>query len=103
MQIGASRIRPFSYVTEVEAVLLKLSQREDGPFVVRLPRQPGRRESRYAHLFSGEVSGADEADGAEPLESIPASGSALSRLEQRVAHLEAELAALKQRMEELVG
>ena len=30
-----------------------LATREDGPFVVRLAREPGRRESRYAHLFSG--------------------------------------------------
>ena len=96
----ASRMSPFADVTEVEAVLQKLSEREDGPFVVRLPRQPGRRESRYAHLFSGEVDVADEAGPAEP---AVAAGSALSRLEQRVADLEAELAALKQRVNDMAG
>src|ERR1700749_2171248 len=51
----ASRMAPFTDVSEVEAALTRLSEREDGPFVTRLPREPGRREARYAHLFSGEV------------------------------------------------
>ena len=49
----ASRLCALKEVAEVEAVLDRLIQREDGPYVVRLPREPGRRESRYAHLFSG--------------------------------------------------
>ena len=44
-------------VTEVEAALDRLAAREDGPFVLRLAREPGKRESRYAHLFSGEPAG----------------------------------------------
>ncbi len=40
-------------MTQVDAVLAKLA--EQGPYVVKLPREPGKRESRYAHLFSGEV------------------------------------------------
>jgi len=52
----AARMAPFSDVSEVEAALTRLSERADGPFVVRLAREPGRRESRYAHLFSGPVS-----------------------------------------------
>jgi uncharacterized protein YceH (UPF0502 family) len=47
----ASRMAELREVSEVEAVLEKLSSREDGPFVVRLAREPGRRESRYAHLL----------------------------------------------------
>jgi len=42
-------------VNLVETALEQLSQRDDGPFVVRLAREPGRRDSRYAHLFSGPV------------------------------------------------
>src|SRR5437763_14856807 len=45
----------FSDVAQVEATLESLRTREDGPFVVQLPREPGRRDSRYAHLFSGAV------------------------------------------------
>src|SRR5580692_432172 len=51
----ASRMAPFSDVTEVETALNKLAQDPAGPRVVQLPREPGRRDSRYAHLFSGEV------------------------------------------------
>src|SRR6202012_363164 len=54
----ASRMAPFADVSEVEGGRTRLSEREDGPFVVRLAREPGRRDSRYAHLFSGEVAGA---------------------------------------------
>ncbi|MCM2288117.1 MAG: DUF480 domain-containing protein [Sulfuritalea sp.] len=88
-------------VTEVEAVLQQLAEREDGPFVVRLPREPGKRESRYAHLFSGEVSGEVE-QGSEhsgaPARAEPslATVERLTQLEQRIATLEAEVAALKQ-------
>ena len=56
----ASRMATIAEVGEVEAALNRLATREDGPFVVRLAREPGRRESRYAHLFSGSVEGAAE-------------------------------------------
>ena len=42
----------FSDMAEVESTLEQLANREDGPFVVRLAREPGKRESRYMHLFS---------------------------------------------------
>src|SRR6202044_1657703 len=58
----AARMASFSDVSEVEAALTRLSQREDGPFVTQLAREPGRRDSRWAHLFSGPVEGG----GAEP-------------------------------------
>ncbi|MDD5176372.1 MAG: DUF480 domain-containing protein [Sterolibacterium sp.] len=99
----ASRLCRFNDATEVEATLKQLAQREDGPFVVRLPREPGKREARYAHLFSGEVTGA-EAHGAavgcaDPGDKAETAGSRLSQLEQRVSDLETELAALKRLVE----
>ncbi len=45
-------------MAEVERTLEGLATREDGPMVVRLAREPGKRESRYMHLFSGEVADA---------------------------------------------
>src|SRR5687768_15110168 len=39
---------------EIDSALEDLATRPDGPFVKQLPREPGRRDSRYAHLFSGE-------------------------------------------------
>src|ERR1700739_3507287 len=58
----AARMAPVTDVSEIEAALTRLSNREDGPFVTRLAREPGRRDSRYAHLFSGEVAGGGAAD-----------------------------------------
>ena len=101
----ASRLCRFGDVTEVEAVLTQLVQREDGPFVVRLPREPGKRESRYAHLFSGEVTGDEEhataVGSADPDEKAHGGCGGLSQLEQRVADLEAEVAALKKLVDDL--
>lgn len=89
----ASRLCPLKDVTEVEAALVALTQREDGPFVVRLAREPGKRESRYAHLFSGEVAG-DDASAVH--EESSADTASIAQLEQRVARLEAEVAELKE-------
>ncbi|MFL6603386.1 MAG: YceH family protein [Steroidobacteraceae bacterium] len=63
LRTRASRMAPFAETSEVEAALSRLSQRQDGPFVVRLAREPNRRDSRWAHLFSGPV--ADAATGHE--------------------------------------
>jgi len=63
-------------------------ERSDGPFVARLPRHPGKREARYAHLFSGDVEALEagqELDGTAP---FPGSErERLERLERRVAEL----------------
>ena len=87
----ANRLCSLKDVAEVEAVLERLAQREDGPFVVRLPREPGKRESRYAHLFSGEVDVSAAAVGGgdhrDPMRN--------DSLEARVAQLEAEVAELR--------
>jgi uncharacterized protein YceH (UPF0502 family) len=98
----ASRMAPFSDVTEVETSLDNLAQDPAGPRVVRLPREPGRRDSRYAHLFSGEVHAVPDelgtsARAAEPsLERAPgALTERVSALEQQVRDLRAELAAVR--------
>ena len=100
-----SRLCRFGDVTEVEAVLNQLAQREDGPFVVRLPREPGRRESRYAHLFSGQVIGAEEperrTDAGDSGHRSDAAGTGAAELEARIAALEAEVEALRHRLDGL--
>ena len=101
----ASRLCRFSDVTEVEAVLSQLAQREDGPFVVRLQREPGKRESRYAHLFSGEVISAEKPGSrielADSGQESDAASDHLSKLEKRLADIEAEVAALRRRVDDL--
>jgi uncharacterized protein len=91
----AQRMHEFSDMNEVEDALEKLVSREDGPFVVRLAREPGRRESRFMHLFSGEVDIATAAPDAAP--------AASDDLYARVDALEGEVAELKQRLESLLA
>ncbi len=85
----ASRLARFTDVGEVEAVLESLAGRADGPFVVRLAREPGRRESRYAHLLGD----APVADAAAPRGSAPPVRA--QPLEERIARLEADVDELK--------
>ncbi|ASJ99847.1 YceH family protein [Citrobacter freundii] len=91
----ASRMYEFSDMAEVESILENLATREDGPYVIRLAREPGKRESRYMHLFCGEV---DEAIAAA--DQLPA---ASGDLQARVEMLETEVAELKQRLDSLLA
>lgn len=91
----AGRMFEFTDMAQVEATLEELAGREDGPFVVRLPREPGKRESRYMHLFSGEV----EAQMAQEQSASPVADD----LSVRVDALEAEVAELKQRLDSLLA
>lgn len=91
----ASRMAPFTDVTEVEAALQQLAKREDGPFVASLPREPGRRESRYAQLFTGAVA-ADTRDPGPTGARIEASPH--NSLEARVAELERTVQELRARL-----
>jgi len=82
-------------------VLERLRTRDDGPFVVRLPREAGRREARYMHLFSGEPAASDEP--ASPLQAVPppaepAGEDRLAALERAVADLQMEVAELKRKL-----
>ena len=97
-----NRLCEFSDVQETEQVLQHLMDREDGPFVVRLAREPGKRESRYMHLFSGDVfesldSGADRELSAEVEPS--SDGQQLQRLQALVESLQAKVAGLEERIE----
>lgn len=96
LRTRASRMHEFADMQEVEQTLEGLATREDGPYVVRLAREPGKRESRYMHLFSGEV---DTATLATEQESTVVSDS----LTARVDALEEEVAGLKQRLDALLA
>ena len=101
LRTRASRMAPFSEVGQVEAALESLRTREDGPFVVRLPREPGRRDSRYAHLFSGAVAvGAiEDAPQTVAVATVAAETPArLDRLEEQVRRLREELDDMKRRL-----
>lgn len=81
----SDRLHPFGELVDVEETLERLISRD---LVARLPRRPGQKEERYAQLLGGEVADAAEAETPRP---------ALARdpLEERVAALEEEVAALR--------
>jgi uncharacterized protein YceH (UPF0502 family) len=87
-----NRLCEFADAQEVETALRGLMTREDGPFIARLPRAPGARESRYAHLFSGAIESAAEPEAAL---AESATGDASGPLSQRVSALEEIVADLR--------
>jgi uncharacterized protein YceH (UPF0502 family) len=96
LRARTNRLCEFADADQVEATLRNLMAREDGPFIARLPRAAGARESRYAHLFSGIIESVEEPSAAEESTAGAASMSQrVSRLEELVAQLRVEIDALK--------
>jgi uncharacterized protein YceH (UPF0502 family) len=93
------RMHHFEDLDAVQMSLQKLMQREP-PLAVMLPRQPGTKESRYAHLLSGEI---DVAQMAAIHVASPSNSSGdderIARLEEQVAALQREVSDLKQLFE----
>jgi uncharacterized protein YceH (UPF0502 family) len=98
LRTHAARLAPLKDVSEVEAELEELMTRPDGPFVAKLPREPGRRESRYLQLFSGDVPAPAEVDATASAASLPGGARSLA---DRVAALEAEVSRLRSAIESL--
>lgn len=92
-----ARLYEFADLAQVENTLDALIAREPFALVARLPRRPGQKEVRFAHLLSGEPA----ADVAEPV--APAGSPEPSRvevLEQSIDALRAEVAELRARFDE---
>jgi uncharacterized protein YceH (UPF0502 family) len=103
LRAATERLHRFADTSSVEAFLDELAQRPEangGPLVTLLPRRPGEREARWAHLLSGPVQPAAERHPALP-PSPPASGveARLAALEGEVAALRSEIAALRERQD----
>ncbi len=106
----AARMASFADSEEVEQALEALAQRQGGPLVRREPREPGRREARYTHLF-GDPAAEPVTTVQDPLAPAPSAAGRdieasepppdwaerLARLEQQVSELSEEVAALKRR------
>ena len=84
------RMHRFEELSDVQATLQRLMQREP-PLVKVLPRQPGTKEARYAHLLAGDV-----------VEAAP-STALVENSANTTAEIEAEVAALRQEVAELRG
>jgi uncharacterized protein YceH (UPF0502 family) len=97
------RLCDFENLDQVGATLSGLMARNDGPYVTKLARQPGRKEARYAHLLCGDV----DAGPGESVESAPPAGVApgevgdserIAALERGLEEIRGELEALRQRL-----
>jgi uncharacterized protein len=86
------RLFEFGGLNEVQEALDSLSRRDE-PIIVKLERQPGQKEARYAHLLSGEVHMAAPSKGHE--RPAPSSGS-----NERVETLENEVESLRRELRE---
>jgi len=95
------RLYEFDDLESVEATLMRLMEREPEPLVKRLAKQPGTKESRYAHLFSGEVVDTFGTPSLEPVHvSQPAGDGRLAKLEEEVHSLREEVAELRRQLAE---
>lgn len=107
LRTRTNRLASFTDVKEVEAVLEKLANRAEGSLVVKLPREAGKRESRYQHLLSGDVdvdSIAEAMQGSSALSHSSGNSSSqrIESLEKEVAELKTELAELKALVESVL-
>jgi len=107
------RLHRFDEIGDVLGGLQKLMEREPS-LVAVLPRQPGTKESRYAHLLSGTVESAIATENAtvrrEPIHYAaqtsvddPAQEDRIAKLEATVAELRQEIVALRQKIDDLFG
>ena len=95
----AERMHRFETLEDVQAALQKLMQREP-PLAKVLPRQPGTKESRYAHLLAGDVVEAEApAQAGAAVERNPADAERIARLEEEVAELRREVSEVKDQLE----
>jgi len=90
LRISCERLHGFSDISAVQGFLDELASRPAGPLVVELPRLPGARENRWAHLLSGT-----------PRQETPAVPEQAGDLKAKVARLESELAALQALVERI--
>ena len=85
LRINCERLHSFADISAVQGFLDELAARPAGPLVMELPRLPGARENRWAHLLSGT-----------PKVEAVAATPAKDDLASTVARLEGEVAALKE-------
>lgn len=90
----SGRMHEFSDLNEVQETLDELARRDE-PLLVRLERQPGQKEARYAHLLSGEIDISSLPTQGEKRPSGSADASRIEALETEVAALKNELAEFR--------
>ncbi|HCK12454.1 MAG TPA: DUF480 domain-containing protein [Candidatus Latescibacteria bacterium] len=91
------RLHKFAGLEAVSETIRRLQSKEPDPLVQQLPRQPGTKESRFSHLFSGEVALADVPEPASV--TVQAENDRINQLESEVRSLRSEVGWLKAQFE----
>jgi uncharacterized protein YceH (UPF0502 family) len=95
----AERMHHFEALDDVQSALQKLMQREP-PLAKVLPRQPGTKESRYAHLFAGDVVELEApVHVSAAVERNLVDAEHIARLEEEVSELRREVGEVKNQLE----
>lgn len=97
----SGRLFSFRELSDVEATLEALANREQGALVARLPRQPGQKEARYAHLLAGEVQFEEREAAPPPSLRVEAATVAVRAENERIARLEEEVSTLRRELDEM--
>ena len=100
LKTRSERLFQFERPEQAEEVLEEMCASAEAPLVVKLPRQPGKRECRYAHLLCGalEISDEEEASVAPEMarQQVEQEENRLARLEAQVEELSCQLDELRQ-------
>lgn len=93
----ASRMQAIASLEAVETILNELAEREQ-PLVVKLPRQPGRKEHRFAQLLSGEpdIQALEAANEPQAVLQVRADNERLAAAETEIAELKTALSELQE-------
>jgi uncharacterized protein YceH (UPF0502 family) len=100
LRISCERLHAFSDISAVQAFLQELAARPAGALVVELPRLPGSRENRWAHLLSGRPEIQSFSD-AKKSENQPAPTDDVQALKANIARIEAEMASMRALLEQI--
>ncbi|MBT9456512.1 MAG: YceH family protein [Burkholderiaceae bacterium] len=102
LRANTERLHRFADVSSVEGFLDELAERsaeKGGPLVVKLPRAPGARESRWMHLLCGAIDVSQMLTSAAPEDFVAASElAALKANQDRLMREVADLRALVERL-----
>ena len=94
LRINCERLHSFSDISAVQGFLDELAARPAGALVMELPRQPGSRENRWAHLLSG----APKVEAAAPVTQKEDLAATVARLEGEVAGLKEIVARIAKQL-----
>lgn len=100
LRTRTERLAKFESLADVESTLNAMAERERDPLVVRLPRKPGQKEARFAHLLAGmDAIEADETPAVVAAPQAPEDGR-IAALERTVGELQNEISEIRRQLDD---